>query len=171
MSQKKVRKRRRERESAILPQLLAGGVAGLVATAPMTAAMKLMHDQLPAPERYPLPPRAVTMRLAEEAGVKKHMGEPERKAATYAGHFAYGATVGALCAPVIARSPAPPIVSGAACGLAVWAASYLGWLPAAGILRPATEHPARRNALMITAHLVWGGVAGALVGRWQRGRR
>ncbi|HAE50229.1 MAG: hypothetical protein CMO30_07955 [Tistrella sp.] len=38
----------------------------------------------------------------------------------------------------------------------MWAASYLGWIPAARILKPATRHPWRRNLLMIAAHLVWG---------------
>ncbi|MCA1636528.1 MAG: hypothetical protein LC802_23280 [Acidobacteria bacterium] len=47
--------------------------------------------------------------------------------------------------------------------MAVWAGSYLGWLPAAGILRPATEHPPRRTALMIAAHVVWGVAAGLVV--------
>jgi hypothetical protein len=32
-----------------------------------------------------------------------------------------------------------------------------------GILRPATEHPARRNALMIGAHVVWGVALGLIV--------
>jgi hypothetical protein len=36
----------------------------------------------------------------------------------------------------------------------------MGWLPALGILQPATKHPAQRNALMIVAHLVWGSVTG-----------
>jgi putative membrane protein len=38
-------------------------------------------------------------------------------------------------------------------------------LAALGILKPATEHPPRRNALMIAAHLIWGAVLGALVGK------
>ncbi len=42
-------------------------------------------------------------------------------------------------------------------------ASYLGQLPAANILPPATEDAARRNALMIAAHIVWGVTLGALV--------
>ena len=32
----------------------------------------------------------------------------------------------------------------------------MGWIPALNLLEPATEHPARRNALMIAVHLVWG---------------
>ena len=47
-------------------------------------------------------------------------------------------------------------VSGPASGVAVWLASYMGWIPAVGILEPAPRHPVRRNGLMIGAHLVWG---------------
>ncbi|HVF88112.1 MAG TPA: DUF6789 family protein [Pyrinomonadaceae bacterium] len=148
-------------------KMIIGALAGLAATVPMTAAMKLMHRQLPRAERYPLPPRRVTMRLAEKAGVKQHLDEPERKALTIAGHFAYGAAVGALYAPLARNSPLRPPLTGATYGLAVWAVSYLGWLPAARLISPATEHPVRRNALMIAAHLVWGAATGALVDRWE----
>ena len=47
-------------------------------------------------------------------------------------------------------------MTGALAGGGVWMASYLGWLPGMGILKPATRHPGRRNALMLGAHLVWG---------------
>ena len=36
-------------------------------------------------------------------------------------------------------------------------------LPALGILRSAAHHPLRRNALMIFAHVVWGGFLGWIV--------
>ncbi len=36
-------------------------------------------------------------------------------------------------------------------------------MPALRILRPATEHPARRTALMIGAHIIWGSVVGLIV--------
>ena len=45
---------------------------------------------------------------------------------------------------------------GLTAGVAIWAGSYLGWLPAMGILSPATRHPWRRNLLMIVAHIIWG---------------
>jgi putative membrane protein len=38
----------------------------------------------------------------------------------------------------------------------VWTISYVGLLPLSGLFEPATEQPARRNALMIAAHVVWG---------------
>src|SRR5262249_36443677 len=52
------------------------------------------------------------------------------------------------------------VVKGTAYGLAVWAGSYLGLLPALGILSPATRHPPRRTALMIAAHVVFGSALG-----------
>jgi uncharacterized membrane protein YagU involved in acid resistance len=148
-----------------LNQALMGSLAGLTATVPMTLAMEAMHGALPAGERYPLPPREITEVMTEGAGLRGELGEEGHFALTLAGHFAYGAACGAIYAPLACALRVPPVAGGAAFGLAVWAGSYLGWLPAAGILRPASEHPARRNALMIAAHVVWGATTGLLVDR------
>ena len=143
-------------------RILLGALAGLAATAPMTLAMKLMHEQLPREEQYPLPPRQVTEGVAEKAGVNEQLDEDERRAATWVSHFAYGTACGALYGALSGeRVDSRPLLAGAGFGLAVWAGSYLGWLPAAGIISPATEHPPRRNALMIAAHVVWGATTGA----------
>ena len=144
-------------------RILLGALAGLAATAPMTLAMKLMHASLPRHEQYPLPPRQVTEGMAEKAGVNEHLDEEERAAATWVSHFAYGTACGALYGALsegLDTLDVPPALAGVGFGLAVWAGSYLGWLPAAGIISPATEHPPRRNALMIAAHVVWGATAG-----------
>ena len=159
-----------------MKRMLLGALAGLAATGPMTLAMKLMHEQLPKEERYPLPPRQVTEGLAEKAGVNEHLDEDERKAATWVSHFAYGAACGALYGAVLGKkADERPLLAGVGFGLAVWAGSYLGWLPAAGVTSPATEHPPRRNALMIAAHAVWGAGVGVVLERLadegRRGRR
>ncbi len=147
-------------------RILLGALAGLAATGPMTLAMKLMHEQLPREEQYPLPPRQVTEGLAEKAGVNEHMDEEEREAATWVSHFAFGAACGALYGAVSGEKiDKHAMLAGVGFGLAVWAGNYLGWLPAAGIISPATEHPARRNALMIAAHAVWGATTGVAVER------
>ena len=136
-------------------RLLLGVISGVVATGPMTVAMILMHRRLPARERYPLPPREITMKLADETRLSRHMTPEVRSATTMLSHFGYGAACGAVYAT--ATNPRrQPALRGILFGLAVWVGSYLGWLPATGILSPATEHPERRNALMIGAHLVWG---------------
>jgi uncharacterized membrane protein YagU involved in acid resistance len=148
-----------------MQSLLSGAVAGLAATVPMTAAMKAMHRQLPAGERYPLPPRPITMRAAHKAGVDvgHDLDERQRTGLTLAAHFGYGTMVGALYGPVAPRGMGAAILGGVGYGLLVWAGSYLGLLPALGLLSPATRHPARRNALMIAAHVVWGAALGAVV--------
>lgn len=143
--------------------LLNGALAGFTATIPMTIAMEAMHRALPQHERYPLPPREITERITAGTGEKEHLNESERFGLTLLSHFTYGAAAGAVYASVAQRYQPSPIPGGAAFGLALWAASYLGWLPATGILRPATEHPPRRTALLIAAHLVWGTTIGILV--------
>jgi hypothetical protein len=130
----------------------------------MTAAMEIMHRYLPPEERYPLPPRQITMHVAEQAGVEEHLDERERLGLTLLAHFGMGTAAGALYGLLAQRQSLLGPLAGAGFGLAVWAGNYLGLLPALGILRPATEHPPRRTALMVTAHLVWGTVVGTLLG-------
>lgn len=137
-------------------RLMVGGLAGLVGTLAMTAAMRRLHKRLPEKELYPLTPREIVDSAAEQAGAELG-GEPAKDVTTLA-HFAYGAAVGAMLA---AMNPDPKKRSGALAGGAVWLASYMGWIPAVGALEPATRHPARRNALMIGAHLVWGATTAA----------
>ena len=84
--------------------------------------------------------------------------ERERQAATIAAHFGYGAATGALYALV---EPRGGTLRGAAYGVLAWTVSYFGIVPALRILRPAHDHPLRRNELMILAHLVWGSTMAA----------
>lgn len=137
-------------------RLLIGGIAGLVGTLAMTSAMRRGHRRLPEEERYPLTPREIVDSGAKQLGTA--LPNEAAKDLTTAAHFAYGAAMGALIA---AANPDPGKKTGAAAGAAVWLASYMGWIPAVGTLEPATEHPARRNLLMIWAHLVWGATTAA----------
>ncbi|RIK81051.1 MAG: DUF1440 domain-containing protein [Planctomycetota bacterium] len=138
-----------------------GAAAGLLATIPMTALMEATWEQLPPKEQYPLPPRQITGEVGRAVGVWQHLPEPAKEATTLLSHFSYGAAAGGLYEELVPRQ-ARNAWTGAAYGLGIWTASYLGLMPALGILRPATRHPPRRNALMIAAHLVWGGVLGSL---------
>jgi hypothetical protein len=115
----------------------------MAATLPMTSAMGRLYPLLPERERYALPPREIV----ESAGVPH--GGPTT---TLLAHFLYGGLMGSLFAMQRRRSP----IAGSVFGAAVWGASYLGWIPGLRLLAPATRHPARRNALMLAAHLAWG---------------
>jgi uncharacterized membrane protein YagU involved in acid resistance len=145
-----------DQKTKVSSALVIGALAGFAATVPMTLFMNQMHQQLPARERYPLPPSEIVEELTEQAGIDDQIDQPEHIALTLLAHFGYGAATGALYAPLADAFHLSPVVGGAAFGLGVWSVSYLGFLPALGVLRPATEHPARRNALMIGAHVVWG---------------
>jgi putative membrane protein len=145
--------------------LIAGGIAGLVATAPMSAVMLGLRQLLPLGEQYALPPRQITVAATRKAGVDEHLDEPASSLLTVVAHFGYGAAAGTVYAPLWRRVPFPPVAAGIAYGLVVWTASYLGLLPALGLISPATDHPARRNALMIVAHVVWGATMALLLGR------
>ena len=132
-------------------RLLIGAIAGFVGTMAMTAAMRRMHERLPPPERYPLTPREIVDSASEQAGVP--LTNEVAKDVTTAAHFAYGAASGALLG--VANVMLGPM-SGGAAGIGVWLGSYMGWIPGVRILKPATNHPPRRNLLMIAAHVVWG---------------
>jgi uncharacterized membrane protein YagU involved in acid resistance len=133
-------------------RLLLGALAGIAATCAMTAAARAMHRRLPASERDPLPPREI-VESGLPATTKRSHDEHGRQAATMAAHFGYGAATGALYAFLGRRGS---ILSGAAYGFLVWVVSYFGIMPGLRVLQPAHDHPGRRNALMIAAHLVWG---------------
>jgi uncharacterized membrane protein YagU involved in acid resistance len=141
-----------------------GLAAGLVATLPMTVSMLAMHRRLKFRNRYPLPPRIITTRLLGGSGGSAatidEVDDSELTALTLISHFAYGGACGALYAVGEKFLPGPRVATGVVFGLAVWAGSYLVWLPATGILAPATEHPRERVALMVAAHVVWGASTG-----------
>jgi len=143
-------------------KLLKGAAAGFVATAPMSITMLVGWRLLPRREKYPLPPRLITEEITERVGMEDDLTENQLVGLTIFSHFGYGALFGSIYALFSERSPVHSSLKGAFAGLALWAGSYLGWLPAVGILRPATQHPWRRNLLMILAHIVWGVTLGEL---------
>jgi uncharacterized membrane protein YagU involved in acid resistance len=145
-----------EKKLKLRSRLIIGGIAGFVGTMAMTAAMRRLHRRLPEEERYPLTPREIVDSGSRQIGLP--LAGEVAKDVTTAAHFAYGAACGALIA---AMNPDPKKRTGAAAGVAVWLASYMGWIPAVGTLEPATKHPARRNLLMIGVHLVWGAATAA----------
>ncbi len=156
----------KEREPGLGSRLLIGAIAGFVGTMAMTSAMRRLHQLLPEEERYPLTPREIIDSVAEKAEVE--LGNEGAKDATLAGHFLYGAACGAMLGAI---DPRMGRGSGALAGLGIWFGSYLGWIPAARILKPATEHPARRNLLMIGVHLVWGWTTAAAMRELAQVRR
>lgn len=148
-----------------LPLSLArGGVAGAVGTAAMSALM-LGAGRAGLVGRQP--PEAITRTVVRRAtGV-----EPRGATAgllSSATHLGFGVSTGALYAALPAPERVPPPVRGAAYGVAVWAVSYLGWVPRLlGALPAAEDDRNDRVAVMVGAHVVYGAVLGTLEARWR----
>jgi uncharacterized membrane protein YagU involved in acid resistance len=143
-------------------RVVTGLAAGFGGTVAMTLAMEAMFRLLPRSQQAPLPPRQITERAAQGAGVQHLLDEQERFAAAMVAHFLYGSVVGAGYVGTARHLPGAAFAKGTLFSLVVWAASYQGWVPALGFLLPASEWPQGRNVLMIAAHVVWGSAIAAL---------
>ncbi|MDQ3232301.1 MAG: hypothetical protein M3Q07_10810 [Pseudobdellovibrionaceae bacterium] len=148
--------------------LFDGAVAGLVATVPMTGAMKMMQH-LPSLQTQALPPEKVARGVAQKLEVDQDMNRTEKAAFTWLSHFSFGAGAGTLYPFVVPSPQQHGILKGMLFGLAVWTVSYSGWIPAAGILRFPTRESKPYVGLEIASHLVWGAVLGAMAARMRRG--
>jgi putative membrane protein len=147
-------------------RMLKGLLAGVCATAPMSLVMSVWHRLLPERERYPLPPAIITTRVARAVGAEQLVDEEaERVELSLLSHFGFGAVAGAAYGLAADLLPLPGAARGAIYGLLVWAAYYLGILPATGLYRPPQAEPLRRHGMMIMAHLVWGITLGLLFGQ------
>lgn len=138
-----------------------GAGAGASATLPMSLFMIGAKRALTPEKRYALPPHEITESFLDSAGADRAVNSATHTALTIAAHFGYGALMGAVYASF---SGSPKIRNGMLFGAAVWVGSYFKLLPALGILKPASQHPAPRNLLMFTAHLVWGAALARALG-------
>ena len=155
-------------QDGITRQLLRGSLAGTVATLPMSAVM-LLAGRLGLMGRQP--PKKITEASLEAADAPVP-DEPTRNVLASIAHFGFGAAAGALFAVLHRRLrlPGPAAGHGMAYGLAVWAASYKGWVPALGILPPPEHDRPGRVRTLILSHLVFGAALAALDARLRPSR-
>lgn len=139
----------------------AGLIGGLGATLLMSLVMLAARRAGVTPQ---LPPEKIA-----EAGIEAVTSGPseEGEAAVVATvtHFAFGAGAGALygamTAPVAPLPTPVALAAGLAFGSAVWLVSYQGWVPALGIMPPASRDHPGRVATMVVAHWVFGAALAA----------
>lgn len=144
---------------------LTGAGAGSVATVAMSALMLAAQKAGLEGEQ---PPEAIVEAVLDAGDVDR--SERTENALASVGHLAFGASCGAVYA-LLRRwldTPGPEVGHGAGFGLAVWAVSYQGWIPALGILPPPRRDRSDRQITMVLGHLVYGAILGALVGRTRR---
>jgi hypothetical protein len=153
------------RSEPLTATIARGAGAGTVGTLAMSAVM-LAAGELGFHGKQP--PEAIVEDAFDAADVDR--SERTENIVASVAHLGFGASMGALFALARrwARTPGPEPLHGIGWGLAVWAASYQGWLPALGILPPASRDDSDRPPTMIAAHLVYGSVLGGVFGRLNR---
>ena len=142
-------------------KLLRGAAGGLAGTLAHSAVMLGARQ---AGLGGKLPPKAITDEMLASLGVDPD--ENTRIALAVATHVGFGLATGALfglAAPRMSRVKS--MLAGAGYGLAVWFASYEGWVPELGALPRAHRDRWDRQALMIGAHVAFGLALGAVAAR------
>ena len=143
----------------VLRDAARGAVAGVVATAAMSAVMLAFRRQMGEQ-----PPDAIAKTAADAVGAEPT--ETEADVLASIAHVGFGLGVGAGYA--LLPRYLPPPVRGVGVALAIWAVSYQGWVPALGILPPADEDRPARPTVMAAAHVVFGAVLGEVEDRLRR---
>jgi hypothetical protein len=145
-----------------IKRVVAASAGGVLATVAMSGWM--LAGQLVS-RHGEQPPKRLVRGVAGRAGIPTKRRGPATVLVTGAAHLGFGAAAGALYGALVPRSSVP---RGAAFGLAVWATSYAGWIPALGLLPPPHKDRPGRARTISSAHIVYGAALGALLDRYDR---
>jgi hypothetical protein len=145
-----------------MKRLLRGALAGGLATAPMSAVMI-------GAKQFGLvggmPPEKITAELLNRGGIRR--SEVQQDVLATLTHFGFGAAAGAAFGVVAPRRLIARVPLGMAYGAGIWGVSYMGWVPALGIMPPADRDRRDRQMVMLAGHLVYGTALALLVGARQ----
>ncbi len=143
----------------LLTRMALGAAAGAAGTVAMVGLLTGSQQYLPQTlEPLEQDPGEFMVERAQEAlpeRAEEAIPEPVESAAAQSLHFGYGMTWGALYAAVRPHG-GNPLVDGAALGLGVWGAGYLGWIPAVGLAPPVSEHEPEQLLGSIGRHALYG---------------
>jgi hypothetical protein len=137
-----------------------GAYAGALATTAMTAVMKA--GQWMGFYRLEIAPKQITEHALDKAGLRRETSEDEEILLTALNHGAYGTGSGILFGLLRRRLdlPVPGSIQGIGFALGIWVVSYMGWVPAVGLM-PAVWNQRRDRAIeLLLAHVVYGATLG-----------
>ncbi len=143
----------------LIREIALGAAAGAGATlfmqGVMTSRKKLVPDSTPPMRRDPADFMVEKAKSTLSQPVRERIPQSLDKAAKKVLPLGYGITSGALYGALRPRGGAIAF-EGALLGVAVWAAGYLGWLPAAELMPPVSEHTPRQAVVPIIEHVLFG---------------
>jgi hypothetical protein len=139
-------------------RIVAGTVAGVIATVPQSAVVwGLRRLGVYRSRAAPL--------VATDGLTERITGSDPPLSLQLVQHFAIGGAGGAVCG-VTRSAVRPGIIAGLLTGLSIWAVSYRGLLPALEIMPPVEKDERGRAVTMFAAHVVYGAVMGWLTDRF-----
>ena len=131
-----------------IKQLALGAAAGVAATFVMQGLLEQGQKHVPAGT----PP--INKDPGEFMIEKVPLPRKVKPLAAKSLHLGYGMTAGLLYG-LLPHSKWRAL-EGVALGLGVWAAGYLGWLPATKLMPPITEHTPTQIAVPVVEHALFG---------------
>ncbi len=143
-------------------RIVLGAIAGATATIPQSAVVWGLRRA--GFYRHRPPPEVVSEQVTDPIVDVPRLPRAARWTIKLAEHFGYGAAGGALFA-LLTALVRPALFAGVLAGLAIWKASYDGWIPALGILPPPDRDERGRTATMLLAHVAYGAALGLTLDR------
>ena len=138
----------------VLAAGVIGGAAGSLVMLPLFRGAKW------AGITREMPPYRVVDRAAAVAAQSAEAGgqveEEQRTVAMITSHTLYGVLGGVFYALIQDELELPAAIAGPTFGLALWAAGYLGWMPATGVLPEPWDQEAGDALTPVAAHLIFG---------------
>ncbi len=148
-------------DPSIVRELVAGAIAGTVATVAMSTLMLTAQRAGLLGEQ---PPRKLSDAVLD-AVADGRADERTRRIGTSIVHLGIGATAAAVhqAGRHLAGRPRPAAIWGGGFGAVFWALNYGFVAPAVGIMPPPDRDRPGRAPVMLAANVVWGAVS-AVVG-------
>ncbi len=138
-------------ERSLWKGLLAGAVAGLVATAAKSLAEKIYP---PRTHGEPEPPEVLAEKIAGHP-----LDDETKHIAAETIHWGFGALTGAAYGALAEFYPAATAKEGATFGLALMSLTHESALPSMGLSAPPEEQTGREHKSEAASHLIYGTVA------------
>lgn len=157
-------------QQGIGKRLLIGAAAGCVGSLVMSvmqaAQAKLAPKTQPPIRRHPGAYVVDKDEALLDYRTRARIPRQAEQLAAQTLHFDYGSTFGTLYGAIGPRDHV--VVDGVAIGITTWAAGYLGWLPATGLMKPIWKQKPTQVVIPLAMHLVFGVVVAATYRALQR---
>lgn len=155
-------------DDSLTKRLLRGVLSGFAGTSVMqvvrSSSQQWLPETMPPFRQEPGPFMIEQAEAALPKETRESVPPPAETAGAQSLAVGYGMTAGGLYG-LLRRKRGNMLLDGTALGLSVWAAGYLGWLPALGLTPSPDQQDPKQIAGPMLRHVVFG-VATVAAYRW-----